>query len=357
MNKIKEYRESLSDEQIKDILLKYGVQPYHENIQAIIYPTVCHNPIGSGSNKLYYYKDNKIFRCFTECNTAFDIFELIMKMDEIQGKKTSLPEALVIAGIKQDNNIEIENREVYNVRQEIESVYELNHVTTPEEYNPLPLDEALIMNKYTYSLDYLKSWIEEGINPQTLNKFSIKFSTLDSAIIIPHYDDENNLIGVRGRFLSDDAFAKYKPVDFKGELLSHKTSRVLYGLNVTKHAIKKHKMAIIFEGEKSVMKMDSIYGNNNISIATSGKVITPEHINLLRKYGVEHIILAFDRDYKDWQEIIAKRQEYAKLVSYAKNFCNVSIIMDYDMKLDYKDSPIDKGKDTFEELMESKILL
>ena len=32
-----------------------------------IFQTVCHNPPGTGSYKLYYYTDTKTFVCYTEC--------------------------------------------------------------------------------------------------------------------------------------------------------------------------------------------------------------------------------------------------------------------------------------------------
>lgn len=51
-------REQLTDEQVKDILLQYNVEPCVENADTIIFPTCCHNLTG-GSPKLYYYKDSK----------------------------------------------------------------------------------------------------------------------------------------------------------------------------------------------------------------------------------------------------------------------------------------------------------
>ena len=39
--------------------------------------TICHNHLGEGSRKLYYYDNTKLFQCYTDCGNSFDIFELI----------------------------------------------------------------------------------------------------------------------------------------------------------------------------------------------------------------------------------------------------------------------------------------
>jgi hypothetical protein len=351
--KIKDLREQLSVENIKDILALYGVDVAHENEEFLVLPTVCHNVEG-GSHKLYYYKDNHMFKCYTECDSVFDVFTLIQKMQDLRDEPVSLPEAIKIAGM--DSDIDMTDVDV-QARNDMDYLYDLNHTVSNELYNPEVLDESRVMQAFIYSPDALRLWEQEGISTQTLIKYKIKYDPVANAIIIPHYNDEGGLIGVRGRYLNPDAYAKYKPIVYNGKTLSHKTSRVVYGLNFNKEAIQRHKIAIIFEGEKSVMKMDTVYGDNNVAVAVSGKTITIDHIKLLLKYGVEKIILAFDRDYSDLDEIVEKQQEYRDIVSYVQNFCNVSMIIDYSFKLNYKDSPIDKGKDVFEELMAKKINL
>jgi hypothetical protein len=351
--KIKDLREQLTVENIKDILSLYGVDPAHENDEFLVFPTVCHNT-ESGSHKLYYYKDNHMFKCYTECDSVFDVFTLIQKMQELRDEPVSLPQALKIAGMEGD--VDITDIDV-SARNDMDYLYDLNHTVSNELYDPELLNESSIMQAFIYSRDALKIWEEEGISSQTIIRYKIKYDPISNAIIIPHYNDEGGLIGVRGRYLNPDAYAKYKPIKHNGKVLAHKTSRVLYGLNFNKEAIKRHKLAIIFEGEKSVMKMDTLYGEHNVAVAVSGKTITIDHIKLLLKYGVEKIILAFDRDYSDIDEIVDKQQEYRDIVAYVQNFCNVSMIIDYGLKLDYKDSPIDKGKEVFEDLMSKKINL
>lgn len=351
--KIQDLREQLTVDNIKDILALYGVDPSHENDEFLVFPTACHN-VDGGSHKLYYYKDNHMFKCYTECDSVFDVFTLIQKMQELRDEPVSLPQAIKITGMEAD--VDMSHIDL-NARNDMDYVYDLNHTVSNELYDPELLQESSIMQAFIVSREALQSWEEEGISSHTMIKYKIKYDPIANAIIIPHYNDEGGLIGVRGRYLNPDAYAKYKPIKHNGKVLAHKTSRVVYGLNVNKDAIQKHKIAIIFEGEKSVMKMDSVYGDNNVAVAVSGKTITIDHIKLLLKYGVEKIILAFDRDYSDLDQIVEKQQEYRDIVSYVQNFCNVSMIIDYSFKLDYKDAPIDKGKKVFEELMSKKINL
>ena len=352
---IRDYREMLSPDDIKRILKENGVEEARENHTMIVYPTICHNSTHDhGSEKLYYYKKNNMFKCYTECNAVFDIFELLIKMRRVAGEEISLRRAIQLCGIESTESID--ENEYYGMREQLDYLYEIND-NPEDEPTVLKILSNEVMNRYIFELPYLNPWIAEGITPETLLKFNIKFDTVSNAIVIPYYTDEKQLIGVRGRFLNPEAKAKYMPVRYNGEYLAHPTGRILYGLDVNKDAIKRLQTVILFEGEKSVMKMDSIYGDNNIAVAISGRNLSKDHMALLMKYGVQNIILAFDRDYKSHKEIEKEINEYMEIFKYAKNFFNVSVIVDYDFILEHKNSPIDQGKEIFEKLMPKRIFL
>ena len=79
-------KESITDEDIKKILDIYKTYPSSENNDVIIFPTICHNlNPEEASHKLYYYKNSKMFYCFTECSKGFDIFELIITREHLLG--------------------------------------------------------------------------------------------------------------------------------------------------------------------------------------------------------------------------------------------------------------------------------
>ena len=78
-----EIRESLDIHNIFELLNEWGGNPEYTQF-GIISATICHNPPGEGSKKLYYYENSGLFRCYTGCDASFDIFELVIKVMNIQ---------------------------------------------------------------------------------------------------------------------------------------------------------------------------------------------------------------------------------------------------------------------------------
>ena len=99
----KELRDRLEPSDIKKILQGYDIEPHYENKNCIVYETCCHNPIGEGSHKLYYYTNTHMFKCYTRCDCMFDIFDLIIRIEQFQGRKIGKAEAIRIAGFELSN--------------------------------------------------------------------------------------------------------------------------------------------------------------------------------------------------------------------------------------------------------------
>ena len=79
-----EIKESLSIEQVFDFLSEFGGEPQIRG-NIIVSKTICHNHKGEGSHKLYYYDNTKLFKCYTNCDSTFDIFELMLKIRKNEG--------------------------------------------------------------------------------------------------------------------------------------------------------------------------------------------------------------------------------------------------------------------------------
>ena len=75
-----DYREvinGLQDQNIINLMTSLGADRYKETEDAIIFPTICHNVDSTeASMKLYYYKDSKLFYCYTCCG-AQSIFKFL----------------------------------------------------------------------------------------------------------------------------------------------------------------------------------------------------------------------------------------------------------------------------------------
>lgn len=352
MINFKELREQLTDETIKNILGQFNVEPVSETSDFIVFPTCCHNLEG-GSAKLYYYKNSKLFHCYTECDGTFDIFTLLQKMYILRGKEISLRDAVSVCDL--DTTFLPENGPSLNCADDLRYMQGMNNIYTPDvsklEFKTYNKD---VLKNFSFDYTGLMPWVEEGINLETLQRFSIKYDAKRQAIVIPNFNYQGQLIGIRERFFrpEDVQKGKYRPMYDSGTLYNHPTGRTFYGIYENHQNIERKHMAIIFEGEKSCLKYGSIYGNDqNIALATLGQNITKDHIQYLLKMGVTHIILAYDSDYEDYNQLRQVEEKYVAKGQILAPYFNVSILMDYDFDLPYKSSPIDGGKEIFEKIL------
>lgn len=351
MTNFKELRMKLTEENIKNILAKVGVFSVAESDKALVFPTACHNATG-GSHKLYYYKDEKIFKCYTECDSMFDIFTLLQKIDHVRGGNLSLPEAIDATGFGGDLS---SVREVSDDLKYLKRLSQANdELFGAEEPEKIEILAANFMDRFSFNEVGAKPWIDEGITVETLTKYQIKYDSTQNALLIPHWNEKGEIIGVRARSFSENAKAKYMPLRYNGRYLTHPTGKFLYGFHFNIEKIRSVGVAVIFEGEKSVMKMESFFPDYNVSLATSGKKITLDQVGSLLNIGINEVVLAYDKDYTTEAEKQAKIAEYTKIVSVLKPYFAISLIIDNHNKLNYKDSPIDQGKDIFLELMEER---
>ena len=352
----KDLRQELTDEMLKDILLQFDVEPYEETSDYIIFPTCCHNLTG-GSPKLYYYKDSKLFHCFTECNDTFDIFTLLQRMYKLRGQDITLREAVSVCDLNVDEPLSAEAYD--NSAEDIRYMQTLNHrgPITPLTFKTY---DAKVLNNYSFDYIGLMPWIQEGISIEALQKFNIRYDKKHDAIIIPNFNYSGDLIGLRARFFREEDIAKgkYRPVYDNGILYNHPTGITFYGIYENKEAISRKHIAVIFEGEKSVLHYGSIYGaNNNIALATLGQNITRNHIQALLMLKVSDVILAYDTDYEDYKQLAVVEQKYIEKARILAPYFNVSILMDYDFLLPYKSSPIDGGRDNFEKILKNRRII
>ena len=77
-----EIREYLNLEDIYNLVQEWGGEPEYTDF-GILSTTICHNLPGEGSKKLYFYENSGLFRCYTGCNSSFDVFELTIKVFEM----------------------------------------------------------------------------------------------------------------------------------------------------------------------------------------------------------------------------------------------------------------------------------
>lgn len=340
--------ENLKDEAVINLMEALGADRYENKEDAIIFPTICHNIDSSeASMKLYFYKDTKLFVCYTSCS-KMSIFKFLKTYYETRQIDYDWFDdiyqvILNCSGFKPKEGFATKYKSLKD-RYEIEEQKEL------EVYSEGLLD---LFIKY-----YSPEWLNDGISKETMDKFNIKFSIGQNKIIIPHYNANNELVGIRGRALNEqeiDYGAKYMPVQIEKKWYTHPLGLNLYGLNKTKEAIKKTGICFVGEAEKFVLQMDS-FSRPNCAVAVCGSQFSKFHLRILMKEcQPKEICLCFDQE-----ELQGKNDYFYKLYNMCnkyKNYCNMSFIYDREGLLELKDSPTDKGEEVFEKLVERRIVV
>ena len=349
-------RESLTLENIFEVLIDWGGDPQYTDF-GIISSTICHNPPGQGSRKLYFYENTTLFHCFTGCaDPSFDIFELTIKIFKIQyDKDIDLNDAVrYIAGkfgisgeyITEEEEIG-EDWRIFESYSRIQEIEQKDYSVELKEY------DNSILNHLNYNIK-ITPWLNEGITQEAMDNACIGYFPGADQITIPHFDINNRFIGLRGRSMAQDdieRFGKYKPVKImKNQWFNHPLGMNLYGLNWAKDNIKAIGKAIIFESEKSVLKYMSYFGiENNIAVACCGSNISVYHIHMLLEAGAKEIIIALDRQFQEINDDEFKHlvNNLTKIHNKYKNDVRISFIFDKKMITGYKDAPIDRGPDIF----------
>lgn len=244
-------KNSLQIEQVFDLLEMLGGEP--EYIEGgLVSQTICHNPPGMGSRKLYYYSNTKLCKCYSGCpEQAFDIFDLCIKAMKIQHNLSwELYDAMDyiasyfgLSGIesKEQDKVELEDWNIFK-KHKIQPL-ELKNVQL-KEYDPI------ILNRLSYPR--ILHWEQEGISRESCLRSHIGYYPGGEQITIPHYDINDRLIGIRGRSLAEDdanRWGKYRPLKVGKMIYNHPLSLNLYHLNQSKENIKACKIAIVFESE------------------------------------------------------------------------------------------------------------
>lgn len=363
-----EIKNSLTLQQVYDFVAELGGDPRYDATQGecFVSRTICHNPAGEGSHKLYYYGNTHLFRCYTQCGDSFDIFELVRKALAQTGEEITLVRAMKIVATY--FGIEANDEENFDSVQEKLRDWEI--LRNYKQNSELIINKKVVEFKEVNEniLQFLPRpritpWIREGINQEVMNARGICYDPVGQSIIIPHYDDLGRLIGIRARTLikEEEIYGKYRPAVLNGTMYNHPLGFALYNLNNAKEVIGNMGIAIVFEGEKSCLHYASLFGmESDCSVATCGSNLIQHQVDLLLKYGAREIVIAFDKQFQEIGDIEFKQwtKKLTQLHDKYGKLCRISFMFDKrGSLLGYKDSPIDKGKDVFLQLFKERIRL
>lgn len=155
-----------------------------------------------------------------------------------------------------------------------------------------------------YPLAYM---FDRGFTPWTLDEWKIGWDSISQRIMIPVYDEYNNLIGMKGRNVTGEK-PKYKVLggaEYGFE--TYNVSKVLFGLPQVKKELKENgEWIIVVEGELNTVAMHQKGYINAVGI--SGKVISDYQKNLIKKYASRATFI-FD-EYDDTVDAAKELEEY-----------------------------------------------
>lgn len=257
--------------------------------------------------------DRDMWYCFGACHEGGDIFNFIMKYENL-----TFYEAL--QELARKANVELKDVKLQDKAWEKKEIlFKINNLAS--EYYKHILHKTPIGAK---AKEYL---LKRGLNEKIIETFQIgyapssweslykflksrKFSDTDIArtglvvkgnrgyydrfrarIIFPILDMRDNIIAFSGRLLEN------KPTDPKyiniSETEIYHKRESLYGIHVAKDEIRKQDTAILVEGEFDVI-MPYQQGIGN-TVAVKGSAVTKDHLKILKRFA-KRVILCLDAD-------------------------------------------------------------
>lgn len=354
-------KEKIEDEDVFLLLEYLGAEPQN-NDNHILCKTICHN---GDSHKLYYYYDQKLFKCYTYCQDAFDIFELVMKVKDIDLNKAIY---FIVNFFNlywqldeyDDEEFSLEDWKIFSQWDKTNNISINNELIVLPEY-----DKDILKH---YPKPRYANWEKDGISKEICDYMGICYNPVDGSIVIPHYDENDRLVGIRERTLvqEEEKWGKYRPMrkikkNNKFEYYNHPLAFNLYGLNKAKENIKNMQVAIVCEGEKSVLQYLSYFGTaNDICVSVCGSSLSKYQFNLLLNLGVKEIVIGFDKDFQDIgdEDYLTTISKLQKIYDKYSSFVNISFLFDKEgNRLGYKNSPLDCGRETFLHLFRNRIVI
>ena len=336
-----ELKSRLTLENTIELLEYYGAELRNENEEYYVFSSFCHE---SNTSKVHLYKSTNTIYCFV-CS-HMDVISIVQEQEGLEFQE-AIDWLTNFFGLNKKHTFGRPKKIEHKPREIKKKEIDVNE--------KLPQYNESILNTF-YDIPIIE-WLNEGISKETMDIFGIKFDINTNAIIIPHRDIDGRLIGIRCRNLSEDKieqYGKYLPYTdiFSDITYKHKITMNLYGLYENKDNIAKKKTAILFESEKSTELMNSYYPDDSISVSLGCSSISDFQIELLKSLGVETVIVCFD--YEIREKLLKKfEKNYKKCALHFNTY-----VLDNDLMgqlLEESDSPIDKGKEIFEQLLWNKI--
>ena len=303
--------------------------------------TTASNPDGDNKHAVLVYNNEYLtVQNFTRDLKSIDVFPDIITLVRFY-KKLDFRGALkwlhTILGLKFTNNYTVNK----DVTRDVLDIFKSTKRYKKDSIEYKILNEDLLLDFYPY---IHKEFAKEGILQRTIDKFQLGYSYEARGTIIPiRYWLDGSLIGIVRRTSVENHEAlgipKYFPIK------SYLKSGNIYGLWENYKNIQESGYCVVFEGQKSVLKRDTML--DYTATAVCGHDISDEQVKILIGLNLKEIVIAFDKDISQ-NELRSQCEKFYGIR-------NVSYIYDKDNLLGPKDAPIDCGNEVYQYLFNNRI--
>lgn len=354
---VKKIKNNLSILDYEKIMSALEIPLYSKNSNYWVYYSGDHHKkFFEHSPKLYFYLDTKVFMSYT-ASCSYDIFSLVQARLKLIGKPSSFIDSVNFI----INSVNLNDSQVYRINKTkyicdwqsgLEKFIRFRSTGSTLE----PYDKS-ILDQLNHSVP--QQWLDEGISTDTMVKYKIGYYDRLSATTIPCFNQKGELIGIRCRHwrLDEIEAGKYRPLSLlDGTTYKFPTNQVFYGINWNWSEIERTGHVVLVEGEKSVLKADSWWGEKSNVLALYGSNLGLQRRNQLVKMGINHVTLALDSDFhkvgdEEYNKFEKKVLALAKLF---KGWAKVDVVYN-NIGLDaYKASPFDFDEATYNLLWENR---
>ena len=336
------------------IMDKLGARVYRNRFNAI-----CHE-LETTKYNLSFDEESRCFYCFSSCNCSYSLLSLIKKRRELLGENSKTIPSL--KWLCEELNIP------FNFKEEVQQTnthkynWKLNfkkYLKTATKKEDLPNYDKKIIEYFPKV--YHEDWLDYGISEETLCKYNIRYYPYKSQIVIPCYQSNGSMCGIRIRNMDNTKIdlPKYMPLEMlNGKQYKFSTNLCFYGENFNSEIINKKKTVMLVEAEKTVMKFDTWFPNENICLGLFGSSIGQEQIKYLMELQVENVIIGLDSDYHelDTEEYYKFEDKVIKMYKQLRPyFANIYVLYNnLGFENCYKFSPTDYTFEQYEQLWNSK---
>lgn len=292
------------------------------------------NKDGDNKTAISLYKETLKYINYTRGRNG-NLFTLVM-----DDKKCNLPEALQwVCKVTGEDKTDFNQKITYPFHSFYKSLVDNKNSV----YDGIPTySDSLLPASNCFS----KMFSDDGISINSQSEYGVRYSCEDDAILIPIYNIDHSLVGVKARNNNNN--------DYNNRWyawLPYSKTKVVYGLDKNYCDIINKKTLIIYESEKGVLQSHSC--GLNCTGAIAGHNISEAQSKIIKSMMADNIIVAFDEGIEE-EEI---RYEASKL-QVDNHIYHNNVYYLYDRNHDFlpigsKNSPSDMGKCVLQKMLKS----